>query len=361
MSKDRAEFLSEMFKESQEAVERIREIVAPKVLNDTTNDVYHAVGQKLRELNPVFVATIARGSSDHVANFASYLIPLCTRRLVVSVSPSIVTVLKVQPNTSKQFVIALSQSGSSPDIVENLRVARESGAYTVAIVNDEISPLAKAAEVMIPQKAGKEISVAATKTVLCTMVAVVKLVAEWSEDAKLKQALIDLPATLSDAVSRGLKVDANILNGVGEAFVLSRALGECAAKEVALKLKETCGIHAEGFSTAEVRHGPREIVGPRYLVIALALPGAGEAEIVDAALELQKQGAKVLIFATAETCRARAKENAVFYELPVITDDRLAPIVCLQMLFPWLARAAAALGRNPDQPRNLPSKVVKTF
>ena len=353
-----------MLKESQEAVERVRKIVAAYNPSAADGADYHAAGQRLRDLNPAFVATIARGSSDHVANYASYLIPLCTSRLVVSISPSIVTVLNAKPRTSGQLVIALSQSGSSPDILANLETARASGACTIAIVNDLNSPLAKTAEIVLPQEAGVEISVAATKTVLCSMVVVAKLTAEWSEDAKLKVALVNLPKSLDSAIALGLKLDATLLADVSDAFILSRALGECAAREMALKLKETCGIHAEGFSTAEVRHGPREIVGPRFLVIALALPGSGEREIIEVAMELLKQGANVLIFASKSVCEEQAKKSsstAKFFELPPCDDDRLMPIACLQMLFPWLARAAAALGRNPDQPRHLPSKVVKTF
>jgi glucosamine--fructose-6-phosphate aminotransferase (isomerizing) len=344
---------SQMLKEAGEAATRVR----AQMQLDT--ELYRELGARLRTLDPSFVGTVARGSSDHAANYATYLIPQCTGRLVASIPPSVVTVLESKLRTKGQFVLGISQSGSSPDIVGTLERARLGGALTAALVNDTNSALSRAAEFVLPQRAENETSVAATKTVLCTMTAIARLVGEWSQDKKLLAGLEELPSVLEKAFALGQSVDEKQLAGVASAFVLSRALGEGAAREIALKFKETCGIQAEGFSTAEVRHGPREIVDARFLVVGLALKGSGETHVTDAAMELAAQGAKVLLFGSFEKSHATPQLPSI--ELPTIEDSRLLPIVALQTLYPWIARCSVALGRDPDRPRHLQSKVVQTF
>jgi glucosamine--fructose-6-phosphate aminotransferase (isomerizing) len=337
-----------MLLEAREAPDKVAEFLT------ADQAAYENLGKRLRELQPAVVATIARGSSDHAANYAAYLMPLCTGTIAASLPPSTVTILRAPLKLKNQFVLAISQSGSSPDIIGTVERARESGALTAAIVNEVDSKLARTVEILLPQRAGKEVSVAATKTVLCTLTAIARVVASWSQDMKLAQGLIELPNVLREAVKKGLAFDDQRLRGVSHVYVLSRGYGLSAALEIALKLKEVCGLHAEALSSAEVRHGPREIVDQDFLVIGLALPGSGAEDVVAAASELKVQGARVVLIAPAGTPGADA-------ELPPMSDDRLSPIVCLQLLYPWLARCSKALGRNPDQMRQLKSKVVNTI
>ncbi len=342
---------SQMLKEAQEAPERVREFLEGDLA------LYHELGAKLRALRPSVMGTFARGSSDNVATYASYLIPQCTGTVVASLPPSLVTVLESKLNLAKQFVLSISQSGGSPDINGALEHARQQGALTAALVNDVNSSLAKRAEVLLPQRAGAELSLAATKTVLCSMTAVARLAAEWSQDARLQVALRELPETMFEAYNRGTLVDPGYAEGVSSAFVLSRAYGMTAAQEVSLKIKELCGLHSESFSSAEVLHGPREIVNEKFLIIALALPGAGEKNVIDAAHQMKEQGARVVLFGSS-TARTEALP---FVEVPVTSDLRLAPIAALQLIYPWLERISKSLGRDPDRPRYLKSKVVKTL
>lgn len=337
---------SQMLLEAQDAPNRVRELLT------TDKGVYAELGSRLRDLDPAVVATIARGSSDHAAGYAAYLIPQCTGKVVASLPPSVVTVLNARLRLKGQFVLSLSQSGGSPDLNNTQARAREGGALTAALVNVADSPLAKSAEIFLDQKAGPEKSITATKSVLCTLAGIARLTAEWAQDAALLKALPLLPEALAEAAASGASYDDQLLQGVKHAFVLSRALGYGAATEVALKLKETCGVHAEAFSTAEVRHGPREIVNKEYLVIALALPGSGDADVLAAAGEMKAQGARVLVVGQPGTGQS--------FALPALPDNRLAPLAALQLLYPWIARAAVALGRNPDKPKTLASKVIKT-
>jgi fructoselysine-6-P-deglycase FrlB-like protein len=331
--------MSLMLNEAKEAPARVRELLTKDAA------VYAALGKRLRDLNPAMVGTIARGSSDHAATYAGYLIPYCTGRVVSSIAPSLVTVLNSPLNLRGQFCLSISQSGRSPDIIATLERVKASGALTAAIVNDVESQVAAMADVLLPQHAGSE-GIAATKTVLCTLTAIARLTAEWTQDKKFLAGVENLPNVLENAFAAGLALDPKILSGVSSAYVLSRGLGLSSALETALKLKETCGIHAEAFSTAEVRHGPREIVDDGFMVIALALPGSGREDVLAAAQELKAQGARVMPIDLAA--------------IPEAADPRLSPLIVLQMMYPWLARSSQALGFDPDRPKTLKSKVIHT-
>jgi glucosamine--fructose-6-phosphate aminotransferase (isomerizing) len=338
--------LSQMLIESQDAPNRVKEMLAQD------GEAYAELGLRLRKLNPSFVGTVARGSSDHAAAYAKYLIPQCTGRVVASIPPSVVTVLDSALRMEGAFVLALSQSGGSPDILATLERARKGGALTASLVNQSGSLLAKAAEVALSQWAGEEKSITATKSVLCTLTGIARIAAAWSGDQALASGLEKLPPALRLAANVGMEIDDQLLKGISHAFVISRGLGYGASTELALKFKETCGIHAEAFSTAELRHGPREIVDRNFLVIALALPGSGEIDVIKASEEMKAQGARVLLV-------AEEKHNPDF-ALPASPDFRLAPLLALQLVYPWIARAAVALGRNPDKPKTLAGKVIKT-
>jgi glucosamine--fructose-6-phosphate aminotransferase (isomerizing) len=188
--------------------------------------------------------------------------------------------------------------------------------------------------------------------VLCTLASLARITAEWAQSRDFLAAFPLLPEALEGAANLGLSLDDQVLQGISHAYVLSRGLGFGAAVELALKLKETSGIHAEAFSTAEVRHGPREIVDKKFLVVALGIPGSGAEDVAKAAAELESQGARVLLIGPVELGSR--------FALPKAPDNRLAPLLALQMLYPWIARSAQALGRNPDQPKVLKTKIVET-
>lgn len=340
---------SMMLQEACEAPERVQHALS------MDDDLYRSLAAKLQALSPSLVATIARGSSDHAANYASYLIPLCLGIPVASLPPSLISILAAPMSLRGQFVLALSQSGSSPDIVRSLASMKASGALTAAIVNEAASELAKVADVFCAQNAGPEKSVAATKTVLCTLTAIARIAANWAKDEKLLSHLALLPQYLRSSVSSGLAADVSWLQGVSNAYVISRGLGMTAALETALKLKETAGIHAEAFSSAEVRHGPREVVDRNYVVIAFAIPGSDFDGVLETARELKNQGARVILIAPPE---ARAITPEIV--LPKCDDNRLMPILALQAVYPWLARSSRAAGRHPDHPKTLKSKVILT-
>src|SRR5690606_28602380 len=239
-----------MFREAAQAADVVE---AQFVAN---RDLLGALAADLRRRPPAFVATCARGSSDHAATYAKALIETTLGLVTASVSPSVGSVYGVRQRLGDALFIAVSQSGKSPDLLRNAEIAREAGARVVALVNVEDSPLAQLADVVVPLHAGPERSVAATKSYLASLSALLQLTALWKQDAALIDALDALPGAMRAAwdcdwspLETGLVPARNL-------FVLGRGIGLGAAQEAALKFKETCGLHAEAYSSAEVKHGP---------------------------------------------------------------------------------------------------------
>ncbi|MCW5580178.1 MAG: SIS domain-containing protein, partial [Luteimonas sp.] len=241
------------------------------------HDALSDLAADLRRRPPPFVATCARGSSDHAATYAKALFETRLGVVTASVSPSVGSVYGVRQQLRDALFIAVSQSGKSPDLLRNTEAAREAGARVVALVNVADSPLAELADVVVPLHAGPERSVAATKSYLASLSAILQLSALWAGERALLDALTRLPDALREAwrcdwtgLQSGLEPAHNL-------FVLGRGLGLGAAQEAALKFKETCGLHAEAYSAAEVKHGPMALVGPGFPVLILAQPDETEA------------------------------------------------------------------------------------
>ena len=227
----------------------------------------------MRAAPPKFAFTIARGTSDHAASFAASLIQSHLGRITASLAPSLWTRARAKLEVEGALALAISQSGSGPDVVETTAMARDRGARTVAIVNDAGSPLAAVAEHVLPCRAGEETGIAATKTMLATLVVVARL-ARWAGDEGLEAALGRMP----DAVRRAqsLRWGPALVAHLAEApacFVISRGPNLAIAQEIALKLQELAGLPALAFSSAEFQHGPKALLSRRHP--ALLLPAAG--------------------------------------------------------------------------------------
>ena len=158
-------------------------------------------GQRLKQLQPVMVATIARGSSDHAAAFLKYAIELTAGVPVASIGPSIMSIYGRELRLDGCAAISISQSGKSPDIVAMTQSARRNGALTVALTNTAGSPLAESADIAIDLAAGKEQSVAATKSFVSSVIAGLTILAHWTDDEGLSAALTKLPEALRRAVT----------------------------------------------------------------------------------------------------------------------------------------------------------------
>jgi glucosamine--fructose-6-phosphate aminotransferase (isomerizing) len=210
-----------------------------------------ALAQSLRAHPPRFIVTCARGSSDHAAAYAKYVFETQLGIVTASASPSVTSVYAAEQRWQDALFIAISQSGKSPDLVRNAQAAKIAGARVIALVNVEDSPLAAIADTVIPLHAGPERSVAATKSYIAALAAVLHLCARWRGDDELGDALHALPV----ALRKGWDADwSSLSEGLTDAhnlFVVGRGFGLGIALEAALKFKETCGLHAEAFSAAE--------------------------------------------------------------------------------------------------------------
>ena len=316
-----------------------------------------ALGARLRAAPPPFVATCARGSSDHAATYAKYLIETGLGIVTSSLSPSIGSVYQVPLRLHGALFIAISQSGKSPDLLRNAEAAKAAGAHVVALVNVEDSPLARLADTVIPLCAGPERSVAATKSYLASLAAIAQLVAHWMDDAALLDALDGLPQALREAWQQDWSSLSDGLVDAHNLFVLGRGLGLGAAQEAALKFKETCGLHAEAYSSAEVKHGPMALVGAGFPVLAFAQPDGTGAGVVTVAEEFAGRGAEVWVAATPGL--SAAVRSAACLPLPAVAHPALAPLVTVQSFYRAINALALRRGHNPDLPPHQ-NKVTET-
>lgn len=311
-----------------------------------------ALVERLRAAPPRLVVTCARGSSDHAATFAKYLIERELGIPVVSFSPSLASLHGKGLGGKDTLFLAVSQSGGSPDIVAAARLARESGALVVALVNVTASPLGDVAECVIPLHAGPELSVAATKSFITALSAVLHLVGAWSGSPDMQQSMAGLPEALSASWGMDWTGVADELALASSLFVVGRGLGLGVAQELGLKFKETCRIHAEAFSGAEVRHGPMTLVARNFPVIVIAQPDESSAGLVDLAGEFAERGARVF------TCGIEAP-GAVALPNPEGTA-LTAPLLAIQGLYQLVNAVALARGLDPDKPPYL-AKVTRTL
>ena len=326
------------------------ECVALQLSSDVER--YAELGRKLRSTNFDTALTIARGSSDHAANYCAYLIMARMGRVVASLPMSLITLNRAPIETRNTLAIAISQSGQSPDVVDPMRYFRQGAATTVALVNDIDSPLAQAAEWAMPLHAGKEQSVAATKSFIASLVAGARLVAQWQNDPDLLDGLAALPAALRAATEVDWTPALDALAPARNIMVVGRGISFPIALEAALKLKETSALQAEAFSGAEIKHGPMALIEEGYPLLVFATRGPTQASVLQLAAEMRTRGAKVILAAPADV----AERDLT---LPVAATPDLDPIVAVQAFYIMAAHLSKARGMDPDRPRHL-SKVTKT-
>lgn len=300
------------------------------------------------------VATLARGSSDHAAGYLATL--LMQQGVWTSSVPLSQFTLHASPLPGEGVcAVALSQSGQSPDLCRGLDALRSCGALTVAVVNETASPLAGRAQHVLPLAAGPELSVAATKSCVAQFALAARWVAAWCGDRALAEALPTLPALARAALATDWWADTperERLVAADRLFVLGRGVGLATAQEIALKLKEVCGIQAEACSTAEVRHGPQALLTAGYPVICLATPGPEAAGARTLAAELRTRGVAVWLAGTPAS-------GPVDWPLPAMEEARLAPVPLLVSAYGLVEALARARGRDPDRPPII-EKVTRT-
>ena len=327
---------------------------APAVVRTQLRANHDAIGELgtvLRQYAPRAVVTCARGSSDHAATYARYLIETRTGLLASSAAPSVSSLYDAKADFRSVLFIAISQSGASPDLLAAVQAAKTAGALVVALVNNEDSPLARASTHTIPLRAGTELSVAATKSYIASLSAIVQLIGCWTRDDGLLEALDGAPDQLERAWQLDWSAAIEPLHEAKSLFVVGRGLGLGIAQEAALKLKEACGLHAEAFSSAELRHGPVALVGRGFPVFAFAQGDETRADVESLARELAGVGASVLLAGSQVP-------GAV--SLPTIrAHPAIEPLLLIQSFYRFVNALAGSRGRDPDRPPHL-RKVTET-
>ena len=327
-----------MKKEATEAAEKIAEQLT------TNRDRAIQISDAIRNYAPNSVMFVGRGSSDHAGTFSKYLIEIELGIPTFGAAPSVATVYKRALKLSSTLVIVISQSGRSPDILEQTRQAKESGALCVALVNDENSPLVDIVDYVLPLSVGQEKSVAATKSYLATLSAILQLVAYWSEKTDLISALEQIPEALSNAVAADQQLVKEDVDGVQNLVVLGRGLGFAVGNEIALKLKEVCAIHAESFSSAEFLHGPVTLVDQQFKIL--------DVQVKDEAFEIHKS--------QLDDIKQRGASVVKMHQVSENLHPRIAPLAVLQRFYLDIEAIAVQRGLNPDLPRGL-KKVTETI
>ena len=308
------------------------------------------LADRLRAQSPTALVTIGRGSSDHAATYARYLVETRLGILTSSLSPSIFSVFKAPLSLANTLCLVISQSGRSPDLLAAAGAARDSGAIVVALVNDPGSQLAEIASIVLPQGAGPEKSAAATKSFITSLSAIAQLVAMWSGDEAMQAALPQLPSALAQAWEEDWSPCRDMLQAADHLYTVGRGLHLAVAQEAAHKLKETCLLHAEAFSSAEVLHGPNELAGEDFPVLLFRSEDAGDASVQDAARRLAAQGAPVMMAGGGDPGSL---------PVPRAPHPALAPILQIQAFYRMANALACDRGHNPDQPRHV-QKVTHT-
>ena len=329
--------------EIPEAVERL--------LTQGAADITRVAGA-VRERDPAFIMTVARGSSDHVCTYVKYVSELLLGVPVASVGPSVASVYDAPLKLGRGLGLAVSQSGQSPDIVAMARNAGRDGALTVALTNEAGSPLAKVSTHSIDIQAGPELSVAATKTFVTSAVAGLWLLAEWQQDRALLASIRALPDQLAAAAKIDWPEVRDAIGAQQSLFTLGRGPVLAVSNEAALKFKETCQLHAESYSSAEVLHGPVSIVGDRFPVLGFAAGDAAENSLADVADQMAAKGARV--FATTTKVQGAASIDHIR------TDHGLTdPLSLIVSFYSMVEAFATSRGVDPDAPRHL-KKVTET-
>lgn len=305
------------------------------------------LADRLRNSPPSVVVTCARGSSDHAATYGKYVIETLLGVPVASAAPSVASLYDAPIRAQGALFIAVSQSGRSPDLLATVDAYRKAGAHTVVLVNDVDSPLAAAADTLLPLHAGPELAVAATKSCIAALAGLAAVAAAWSEDAAFGNGLRKLPEMLAGALELDWSSGADALHDARRMFVLARGYGLGVAQEAALKLKETCAIQAEPFSSAEVRHGPMRVIEPGFPVLAFATSDRAGEDVASTAREFAERGATALI----------AGQGG---DLPIVAGHpALEPIAMLATFYGMVERLSLARGMDPDSPPGL-AKVTRT-
>ena len=319
-----------------------------------------AAGVRDNAVDSVVIA--ARGTSDHAAIYAQYVLGVRNGLSVGLATPSIVSLYGAEPRVARSLVVGISQSGASPDIVGIVAAAQRQGAPTLAITNDPESALAREAEHVLDLAAGPELAIAATKTYTTSLLAIARLSLALDPEPEAADALAALPAAVEAALALEPTVDriatalAAERGGFDRCVIVGRGFEYATAREWALKLKELARVFADPYSSADFRHGPIALVQSGIPVLVLAPSGAAAEGQLELLRDLRERGVETVVASDDDAALALGRWSI---PIPAAVPEWLRPIVSIVPGQLFAYHATRARGLDPDAPRYI-SKVTRT-
>ena len=314
-------------------------------------DTYLEAGRRLHQDGTRGLVTCGRGTSDHAATFFKYLMETKVGLPVASIGPSVATVYGSKLRLAGFACLTFSQSGGSPDLAALQQAARDGGARTTAVLNVLDSPVGEGADLVLPVLAGPERAVAATKSFVGMMVASLAIVAGYLNDGELPVALKSLPDLARDALGRNWSHAGPPLVRANSLYCVGRGLNMAVAAEAALKLKETCHLHAEACSAAELFHGPVAIADGSFGALVFGARGGAERSIDASIARLRELGVSVY--------KVESGSDNGTLSTPATEHEALDPVLQAIAFYKFAEGLAVNLGEDPDAPPGL-KKVTET-
>lgn len=314
--------------------------------------------QAIRSRNIDFVYIAARGTSDHAAVYAKYLIETVLGIPVALAASSVLTIYQRDLHLKNALVIGISQSGKAADALEVIKDANRQGAITLTITNAPNSPLANEAKFHLYCNAGAELSVAATKTFTAEIFLLAQLVAEWAADNSLKNELAQVSEKLAQTIAASGDITERAIRYrfMNECFVLARGINYAIALETALKIQETNYVRAKAFAVSDFWHGPIAMVNREIPVIVLAPAGPSLKDVQTMVERLQQDQAELLIVSNQKELLA---QGACSFAIPETENDAISSFYNVSVTQMFACQLALIKGLNPDSPRRL-NKVTIT-
>ena len=335
----------------------------PRALQDLLDQGWERVGAAttaIEEFEPEWALMAGRGTSDNAARYAQYLFGIRNGISVGLAAPSIISLYGARPRMRRALVCGISQSGQSPDIVAVLGEARAQGGMTLAVTNEVDSLLANACQFVVPVHAGRELSVAATKTYTNELLALAMLSAKLEGSSAAIAELNCVPEWAEMAISQFGGIANQLIEMAVVApkvVVVGRGFNYCTASEIALKIQETCGVMAQSYSAADLLHGSVAMIDAQFLAVLLAPRGVASKDFAQLLTLLHERRSRTVVISDDAALLARGELGL---RLPVGIPEWLSPLVSV-LPGQLLAHALClALGRDPNAPVGL-SKVTRTL
>jgi glucosamine--fructose-6-phosphate aminotransferase (isomerizing) len=343
-----------LYSEILEQPERIEHLLTSG--RKTAEQIAKAI--RWRDIHYVFLA--ARGTSDNAGRYANYLWGAMNRIPIALATPSLFTYYQRPPRLNHAFVVGISQSGQSPDIVRVLEEGRQQDCPTLAITNVPESPLARAADFVMDIQAGLELAVAATKTFTAELMSIAMLSVAMSASEPDWKELEHVGGWIRDVLTqhKAFEQAAQRYQHMKQCVVLGRGYNYATAFEWALKLKELSYIVAEPYSSADFQHGPIAMLEHGFPILAVAAKGKLSGTLINVLGQLRNRFAIELVVISNDP------EALELAQMPLTIPDSvpewLSPLVAIVPAQLFSFYLSIAKGHDPDEPRSI-HKVTETL